>query len=138
MLLDEILNFAWLSHRQALKRSKIDVQIEDGEDMAFKTLARLAREETKNHWHEKVDRYLDEGMVEDKAKYKANRKLREDELGKFMLKYDNLMQYLMQVRAGKIHSKVTKLTNELIEDGMDYKKAIKIAIRKYRFFFRTF
>jgi hypothetical protein len=36
------------------KRSKIDVQIEDGEDIAFNKLARLAREETKDHWNEKV------------------------------------------------------------------------------------
>ena len=99
--------------------------------MAFNKLARLAREETKDHWDEKVDKYLDE------AKHKANRNFREEELDKFMLKYENLMQYLMQVRAGRIHSKVTKLTHELVEDGMDYRRAIKITIRKYRHL-RTF
>ena len=105
--------------------------------MAFNKLARLAREETKDHWDEKVDKYLDEGMAEDEAKHKANRNFREEELDKFMLKYENLMQYLMQVRAGRIHSKVTKLTHELVEDGMDYRRAIKITIRKYRHL-RTF
>ena len=77
-------------------------------------------------------------MAEDEAKHKANRKLGKEELDKFMLKYENLMQYLMQVRAGRIHSKVTKLTHELVEDGMDYRRAIKIAIRKYRQFFENF
>lgn len=56
------------------------MQLEDGADMALKTLARMAREETKDHWDEKVDKYLDEGMAEDEAKHKANRKLREEEL----------------------------------------------------------
>jgi hypothetical protein len=55
--------------------------------MAFNKLARLAREETKDHWDEKVDKYLDEGMAEDEAKHKANRNFREEELDKFMLKY---------------------------------------------------
>ena len=57
------------------KRYKIDVQIEDGDDIAFNKLARSTREETEDKWEAKVDKYLNDGVTESEAKYKANRKL---------------------------------------------------------------
>ena len=48
------------------------------------------------------------------------------------------MQYLLQLRVGKLHSMVMDMVDELIEDGMDYKKAIKITVRKYRHLFENF
>ena len=120
------------------KRSKIDIQIEDGEDIAFNTLDISEREATEDQWEAKVDKYLNDGMTESEAKHKANRKLREDELHKFMWKYENLVQYLLQLGVGKLHSVVMHMGDELIEDGMDYKKAIKITVRKYRHFIENF
>jgi hypothetical protein len=70
------------------KRSKIDAQIEDDEDIACNKLAISAREETEDQWEAKVGKYLNDGMTESEAKHKANRKLREDELHKPVWKYD--------------------------------------------------
>lgn len=33
---------------------------------------------------------------------------------------------------GKLYSKVMKVVNNLLEDGMDYKKAVKVAIREHK------
>ena len=52
-------------------------------------------------------------MTESEAKHKANRKLREDELHKFVWKYENLVQYLLQLRVGKLHSMVMDMVDEL-------------------------
>ena len=120
------------------KRYKIDVQIEDGDDIAFNKLARSTREETEDQWEAKVDKYLNDGVTESEAKYKANRKLRQDELHKFVWKYEILVQYLLQLWVGKLHSIVKHMVDELIEDGMDYKKAIQFTVRKHRHIFENF
>jgi hypothetical protein len=119
------------------KRYKIDVQIEDGDDIAFNKLARSTREETEDQWEAKVDKYLNDGVTESEAKYKANRKLRQDELHKFVWKYKILVQYLLQLWVGKLHSIVKHMVDELIEDGMDYKKDIQFTVRKYRHIFEN-
>jgi hypothetical protein len=49
-----------------------------------------------------------------------------------MSKYAGLIQYILQLKDGRLHLKVMKLVDELVQDGMDYNKAIKIAIRKYK------
>jgi hypothetical protein len=49
-----------------------------------------------------------------------------------MSRYGTLIQYILQLKNGKLHSKVMKVVDNLLEDGMDYKKAVKVAIRKYK------
>ncbi|CAG2195541.1 unnamed protein product [Mytilus edulis] len=114
------------------KKFKKEIQIEDGEDDVFKKLAKYARDETEDIWEEKVDKYLKNGMSETEAKHRANRKLRDDELDKFMWKYANLVHYILQLRVGRLHLKVVKFIEKLVQEGTEYKKAIKMAIRKYK------
>jgi hypothetical protein len=56
----------------------------------------------------------------------------DEDLEQFMSRYASLIQYILQLKDGRLHLKVTKLVDELVQDGMDYNKAIKIAIRKYK------
>ena len=49
-----------------------------------------------------------------------------------MSKYTGLIQYILQLKDGRLYLKVMKLVDELEQDGMDYNKAIQIAIRKYK------
>jgi monomeric isocitrate dehydrogenase len=49
-------------------------------------------------------------------------------LDQFMSSYSTLIQYILQLKNGKLHSKGIKV----VEDGMDYKKAVKVAIREYK------
>ncbi|VDI58179.1 Hypothetical predicted protein [Mytilus galloprovincialis] len=37
-----------------------------------------------------------------------------------------------KLQNGKLHGKVMKMITELVNDGMDHEKAIKVAIRKYK------
>ena len=49
-----------------------------------------------------------------------------------MSSYGTLIQYILQVKNVKLHSRVKKVVNNLLEDGMDYKKVVKVAIRKHK------
>ena len=63
---------------------------------------------------------------------KANQKLNDEDLEQFMSKYAGLIQYILQLMDGRLHLKFMKLVDEQEQDGMDYNKAIQIAIRKYK------
>ena len=63
---------------------------------------------------------------------KANQKLNDGDLEQFMSKYAGLIQYILQLKDGRLYLKVMKLVDEQVQDGMDYNKAITIAIRKYK------
>jgi uncharacterized protein YdaT len=47
-----------------------------------------------------------------------------------MSRYGTLIQYILQLKNGKLHSKVMKVVDDMLEDGMNYKTAVKVAIRK--------
>ena len=49
-----------------------------------------------------------------------------------MSSYGTFIQYILQVKNVKLHYKVKKVVESLLEDGMDYKKVVKVAIRKYK------
>jgi hypothetical protein len=95
-------------------------------------LATLAREANEDKWESKVDKYVNDVLTEEEARLKANQKLNGVDLDQFMSRYGTLIQYILQLKNGKLHSKVMKVVDDLLEDGMDYKKAVKVAIRKYK------
>ena len=75
---------------------------------------------------------INDGLTEEEARLKANKKLNDVDLNQFMSRYGILIQYILQLKNGKLHSKVMKVVDDLLEDGMNYKKAVKVAIRKYK------
>jgi hypothetical protein len=115
------------------KKSRLEEQttIDEGEDVAFTRLAELVREANEDKWESKVDKYVTDGLTEEEARMKGNRKLNDEDLEQFMSRYASLIQYILQLKDGRLHLKVMKLVDDLVQDGMDYNKAIKIAIRKY-------
>ena len=58
--------------------------------------------------------------------------LKDEDLEEIMSRYESLLQYILQLKDGRLHLKVMKLVDDLVQEGTDYKKAIKIAIRKYK------
>ncbi|CAG2192739.1 unnamed protein product [Mytilus edulis] len=114
------------------KKSRVnEIDIKDGEDTAFIKLAKL-REANEDLWKEKLDKYIDGNMSEDRARRKANWKLKDEDIDQFLSRYSSLVQYLLQLQNGKIHDKVMNKITELVNDDMDYEKAIKVAIRKHK------
>jgi hypothetical protein len=75
---------------------------------------------------------VNDGLTKEEARMKANGKLNGVHLDQVMSSYGILIQYILQLKNGKLHSKVMKVVDNLLEDGMDYKKAVKVAIRKYK------
>ena len=79
------------------KKSRLEEQttIDEGEDIAFTKLAELAREENEDKRESKVDKYAKDGLTEEEAKLKANRKLKDEDLDQFMSRYGTLIQYIL-------------------------------------------
>ena len=73
---------------------------------------------------------MNDGVTENEARLKANQKLNGVDLDQFISRYFTLIQYIIQWKNGKLHSNVLKVVDDLLEDGMDYTKAVKVAIRK--------
>ena len=73
---------------------------------------------------------MNDGLTEEEARLKANGKLNDVDLDQFMSRYGALIQYIPQLKNGKLHSKIKKVVDDLLEDGMDYNKAVKVAMRK--------
>ena len=78
-----------------------------------------------------MDKYVKDELTEEEARMKANRKLNDEDLEQFMSRYASLIQYILQLKDGRLHLKIMKLVDDLVQDGMDYNKAVKIAMRKY-------
>jgi hypothetical protein len=68
------------------KKSRLEEQaiIDEGEDIAFTKLTELAREANEDKWESKVDKYVNDGLTEEEARIKANRKLNDVDLDQFM------------------------------------------------------
>ena len=81
---------------------------------------------------------MNDGLTEEEARIKANRKLNDVDLDQFMSRYGTLIQYILQLKNGKLHFKVMKVVDNLLEDGMDYKKAVTVAIREYNYITSVF
>jgi hypothetical protein len=77
-----------------------------------------------------VDKYVKDELIEEEAR--TNRKLNDEYLEQFMSRYASLIQYILQLKDGRLHLKIMKLVDDLVQDGMDYNKAIKIAMRKHK------
>jgi hypothetical protein len=109
------------------KKSRFEEQtiIDEGEDVAFTKLVELAREASEDKWESKVDKYVKDGLTEEETRLKANRKLNDEDLEQFMSRYASFIQYILQLKDGRLHLKVMKLVDELVQDGMDYNKAIQ-------------
>ena len=92
----------------------------------------MARDANEDKWESKVDKYVNDGLTEEEARLKVNQKLNGVELDQFMSRYGTLIQYILQLQNGKLHSKVMKVVDDLLEDGMNYKTTVKVAIRKHK------
>ena len=77
-----------------------------------------------------MDKYVKDELIEEEAR--TNRKLNDEYLEQFMSRYASLIQYILQLKDGRLHLKIMKLVDDLVQDGMDYNKAVKIAMRKHK------
>lgn len=67
---------------------------------------------------------MDGNINEDHARRTANQKLKDENMDKFLSRYSNLIQYLLQIQNGKLHGEAMKKITEPVNDGMDYGNAI--------------
>ena len=77
-----------------------------------------------------MDKYVKDELIEEEAR--TNRKLNDEYLEQFMSRNASLIQYILQLKDGRLHLKIMKLVDDLVQDGMDYNKAVKIAMRKHK------
>lgn len=87
---------------------------------------------TTEEWDKKYNKYIQDGMSENEAKGKANKKLKEVDLKLLMNKYVQVIKYILQLKNGKLHKKVMAKVQLYIDDGYDWMRAIKMVVGKYK------
>ena len=116
------------------KKSRFEEEpvMKEEEEEVFLQLAKQSREANEDRWESKVEKYVKDGLTEKEAIMKADRKYKDDDMDQLMSRYGILLKYTMQLKNGKLHAKVVKSIKDLVGEGMDYQKAIKLSIRKYK------
>lgn len=54
------------------------------------------------------------------------------DLQRFSAKYDQLIQYILQLQNGSIHAKVMDDVNDFLSEGYSERKAIRMSLNKIR------
>lgn len=72
------------------------------------------------------------GLSEDEAIDKADEKLQSEDWRVFMNKYATLIDYIMKLEVGKIHSKIMDTVKMYIKVGYDELTSIRMSLKKYR------
>ena len=68
-------------------------------------------------------------MTADKREEQA---MKETDIDQFSVKYANLILNLLQLQNGKIYTKVMDKVYRPVDQGYDWQKTIRMAVRKYK------
>ena len=70
-----------------------------------------------------MDKYEQQGLSARKAREKANRALREQDMRGFLSKYASLLSYIFKLRGGFLHGKIISTVDEYLEQKDVFKKS---------------
>ncbi|XP_069122470.1 uncharacterized protein [Argopecten irradians] len=109
-----------------------DEENESEEHVVFNAIMTKANSVNEEEWNKKYDKYVNEGMSDDEAKAKTEEKMKVKDMDQFIKDYGSIIMSILKLQNGKIHEKVMNDVTELIDDGYDDRKAIKMALKKNR------
>ena len=105
-------------------------ELED--NIAYRDWLEEAKETTGEIWNAKYEKYVGEGMSEDEAKEKADRKTLWAVKRSFFNNYKDFLSSYLSVKDDDTHQKVLDDLEEKMDKGMDVNKALNRVIPKYR------
>ncbi|KAL5014974.1 hypothetical protein ScPMuIL_009244 [Solemya velum] len=110
----------------------------DRENEVYSDLAEKVKTLNETKWLQKVAKYESEGMDTNKAKEKADVKLREEDLQAFISGYGMIISYILKLNGGFSHSKIMNKIENFMERNVDEERAIRMVLRKYKHHFEEF
>ncbi|KAL5020747.1 hypothetical protein ScPMuIL_002169 [Solemya velum] len=110
----------------------------DLENEVYSDLAEKVKTLNETKWLQKVAKYESEGMDTNKAKEKADIKLREEDLQAFISGYGLIISYILKLNGGFSHSKIMNKIENFMERNVEEERAIRMALRKYKHHFEEF
>ena len=99
------------------------------ENYTFQCILEKAKEENEGKWKKIADKYIDDGMDEDEAKNKADKKMVDEDKSVFKTKLTHFMLLVNGIRRNQLIKNI--LTEYDSYNNMSEKKAMKKAITKY-------
>ena len=99
------------------------------ENYTFQCILEKAKEENEGKWKKVVDKYVENGMDEDEAKTKADKKMLESDKSVFKTKLTNFLLLVNGIRRNQLIKNI--LTEYDSYDNMSEEKAMKKAVIKY-------
>ncbi len=91
-----------------------------------------AKETTNTQWNEKYEKYINEGMSEDAAKDKANRKIRWALERIFFNKYKDFLSSYLHLKDHVTHLDIVEEIEQKLDKGMTINRALNRVIPKHQ------
>ena len=107
-----------------------DVDLED--NPSYREWVDQAREETREMWNDKYEKYVNEGMSEELAKGKANRKTSWDVKRLFFNKYGDFLFHYFNLKDDETHQEIEYEVDKKVKNGVEIVKALKRVMPKHR------
>ena len=122
------------------KRAKIEIEKAPEEPVkaTYTTEAELpvfeeiwvdAEKQNNRLWREKFDKYVQDGMPEDKAEEMADERFENSDEDGFFRRYETLLRQSLKLKNGLIHNKIVDTIDKYEKEGYALKHAIRKAIR---------
>ena len=107
-----------------------DISIPDAEMPVYTNIMDKAKEENETLWQKRVTKYMHDGLSEDEAVEKVNKKMEGSDMTLFMKKYSNMLLDIMQLNKGSLHQKIWTTIQDNIQKKYNETKAVKLALKQ--------
>ena len=119
-----------------IKRVKLDaetpvmqeISIPDAEMPVYTNIMNKAKEENETLWQKRVTKYMHDGLAEDEAVEKVNKKMEGSDMTLFMKKYSNMLLDMLQLNKDSQHQKIWASIQDNIQKKYNDSKAVKLAL----------
>jgi len=113
------------------KKSAMDLD-DDYNDPAFEDLINEAYDTYDEQYNDRIEKYMQDGMSEKRAKQEASDLLRPKYRKAFVKNYMSFLYTMYLMKHSPIHYKVWKSMEDYIEEGKPVKRAIQMAVEDYK------
>lgn len=116
----------------------VDSDISDTEEDSseegeyFAKIRKKAKNNNDEKWSEKAEKYEANGLSKKEAENKADSKMEEADLMEFLNQYGQTILDIIQLRGGKLHTKVMQSVGKYLRNGYDKLPAVRVSLRKYK------
>ena len=109
-----------------------ELLIPDAELPVYEIMMKQSKDENEELWKKRVTKYMHEGLSEDEAVEKADKKMEGSDMDLFMKKYSSLLLDILHLSKGSLHQKIMATIQDNIKKKYKEEKAVKLALRQVR------